>query len=102
MIKASVFAGDILTNAGTFETQELAEQWVSFHQFNPESVVYEDITAKLEQDKTNQEALQFLASTDYKVLKYRDQVDMGITPDLAVEEFQYLLEQRQQARDAIK
>jgi hypothetical protein len=47
------------------------------------------------------EALKFLLDTDYKVTKYRDQVDMGRTPDLTVEEFQYLLTERQQARDKI-
>jgi hypothetical protein len=60
------------------------------------------VEAKQSQEATKAEALAFLQSTDYKVLKYRDQVDMGVTPDLTVEEYQYLLEQRQQARDAIK
>lgn len=59
------------------------------------------VDSKLEQEKTNVEALKFLAETDYKVLKYRDQVDMGITPDMSLAEYQELLVKRQAARAAI-
>lgn len=57
--------------------------------------------APLSQAEVNEQALKFLLESDYKVLKHRDQVDMGISPDLSVEEYQYLLAQRQQARDSI-
>lgn len=62
-------------------------------------VTIEDITSQLEQEAQKAEALKFLQDTDYKVLKYRDQIDMGRTPDLSFEEYQYLLVQRQAARD---
>lgn len=70
MIKASVYSGETLTNAGTFDTQELAEQWVAKHQF--QNVVYEDITAKLEQDRINAESLTYLASTDWYVIRKQE------------------------------
>jgi hypothetical protein len=64
-------------------------------------VIIEDLTAQLELEAQKAEALKFLQDTDYKVLKHRDQTEMGRTPDMSVEEFQYLLTQRQQARDKI-
>lgn len=67
MIKASVYAGEILTNAGEFDSQELAEAWVAYHGFS--NVQYEDITASLEQERVNAEALAFLASTDWVVVR---------------------------------
>ena len=61
-----------------------------------------DVQAQLEKEAKNKESIQFLADTDYKVLKYRDQMDMGHPTDLSIEQFQVLLAQRQAARDAIK
>jgi hypothetical protein len=43
----------------------------------------------------------FLNATDYKVIKYRDQLDLGITPDLTESEYIALLQKRQDARNAI-
>lgn len=117
MIRVEIKRDGTVTNAGEFETRELADAWLSKHEglgtFGAKAhlseegltegyiVVIKDMTAELEQAKINEEAQAFLDSTDYKVLKYRDQVDMGLTPDLSVEEFQYLLVQRQQARTKI-
>jgi hypothetical protein len=101
MTKIEILRDGTVTNSATFETQELADAWLAYHNFSGE-IVITDITAELEQARINEEALAFLNSTDYKVLKYRDQVDMGQTPDLTVEEFQFLLTQRQQARNTIK
>ena len=64
-------------------------------------VVIEDISAKLEQEKSNTEAQAFLDSSDWKVLRHRDQQDMGLATSLSGEEFQELLQQRQMAREAI-
>jgi hypothetical protein len=64
-------------------------------------VVIEDISAKLEQEKSNAEAQAFLDSSDWKVLRHRDQQDMGLATSLSGEEFQELLQQRQMAREAI-
>jgi hypothetical protein len=44
------------------------------------------------------ENIIFLNSTDFKVTKYRDQKDLGITPDLTEAEYLVLLQQRQDAR----
>lgn len=90
MIKASVYSGETLTNAGTFDTQELAEQWVAYHGF--QNVVYEDITAKLEQDRINAESLTYLASTDWYVIR-KQETGVDIPQDV--------LEQRAAARAAI-
>jgi hypothetical protein len=64
-------------------------------------VVIEDISAKLEQEKSNAEAQAFLDESDWKVLRHRDQQDMGLATSLTGEEFQALLQQRQMAREAI-
>lgn len=92
MIRASVYAGEILTNAGEFDSQELAEAWVAYHGFNPEAVVYEDMTAKLEQDKVNAESLALLASTDWYIIRKQE---------TGVDVPQNVLEQRAAARAAI-
>jgi hypothetical protein len=64
-------------------------------------VEIEDLSAKLEQEKRNAEAQKFLDSTDWKVLRHRDQQDMGLATSLTGEEFQQLLQERQMAREAI-
>lgn len=46
-------------------------------------------------------ARQFLADSDWKVLRHRDQVDAGIPTSLTNEEFAQLLADRQAARDSI-
>lgn len=53
------------------------------------------------QKATNQDAQSFLDSTDWKVLRHRDQQDLGLPTSLTAEEFQDLLRQRQMAREAI-
>lgn len=60
-----------------------------------------DISAKLEQEKANAEAQKFLDSSDWKVLRHRDQQELGLATSLSSEEFQELLRQRQMAREAI-
>lgn len=64
-------------------------------------LVIEDLTQKLEQEKANAEAQKFLDESDWKVLRHRDQQDMGLATSLSGEEFQELLRQRQMAREAI-
>jgi hypothetical protein len=60
-----------------------------------------DLTAQLEQEKRNNEAAKFLAETDWKVLRHKDQQDLGLATSLSAEEYQELLQQRQMARKAI-
>ena len=57
---------------------------------------------EIEIDVDDKIQLLFLSSTDYKVIKYRDQLDMGITPDLTIYEYHDLLKQRQAARHKIR
>lgn len=73
MIKVSVYSGDTLTNQASFDTQELSEAWVAYHNFGG-SVVYEDVTEKLEKEKKDKEAKElkkseaklYLATLDLK------------------------------------
>jgi hypothetical protein len=60
-----------------------------------------DLTAQLEQEKANAEAEAFLAGSDWKVIRHRDQQELGIATSLTGEEFQSLLQERQMARASI-
>jgi hypothetical protein len=64
-------------------------------------IQFVDNSALLQQEADNAEAIQFLADTDWKVLRHRDQQELGIATSLTAEEFQDLLQQRQMAREAI-
>jgi hypothetical protein len=99
MIKVSIYAGETLTNAGTFDTQAEAEQWVAYHGFS--EPVYEDITAKLEQSQINSEAQSFLDSTDYKILRHLGQQALGLATSLTAQEYFELEQERQAARERI-
>jgi len=46
----------------------------------------------------SKEALAFLSSTDWKVIRHRDQLALNIETSLSEEEYILLLEKRQQAR----
>jgi hypothetical protein len=64
-------------------------------------VVIEDITAKLEQARINEESQKFLNETDWKVLRHRDQLEANIPTSLSPLEYQDLLQARQSARATI-
>jgi len=51
------------------------------------TVEIEDITAKVEQEKINAEALAYLASTDWKVLRHIRQKALGHPTTLSEEEY---------------
>lgn len=91
MIIASIYSGDVLTNQGTFDSQTEAEQWVAYHGFS--EPVYEDITAKLEQDKINQECLQYLAETDFYIVRQMENPSKPVPEEVLVK--------RQLCRDSI-
>lgn len=59
------------------------------------------VSQKQNQEKVNAEAQKFLDSSDWKVLRHRDQQELGLATSLSSEEFQELLRQRQMARDRI-
>jgi hypothetical protein len=60
-------------------------------------VIIEDLTAKLEQEKINAEALAFLAETDFKVLRHIRQKALGQQLSLSEEEYLALEQQRADA-----
>lgn len=51
--------------------------------------------------QTNNEAKEFLSSTDWMVIRHRDQLETEAVTSLSAEEFSELLSRRQQARDSI-
>ena len=53
------------------------------------------------QELINHNARQFLADTDWQVIRHRDQLAAGITTSLTDQEYTDLLEQRQTVRDSV-
>jgi hypothetical protein len=49
----------------------------------------------------SEESISFLNSTDWKVIRHRDQLALGVETSLTTEEFQELLRERQNAREQI-
>jgi hypothetical protein len=60
-------------------------------------VSIEDISAQVEQEKINAEALEFLAKTDFKVLRHLRDKTLGKQPKMSEEEYLALESQRDQA-----
>lgn len=54
-----------------------------------------------QQANINNEVRNFLADTDWKVIRHRDQLNLGIETSLTSEEYIALLEQRQEARNKV-
>lgn len=106
MIKVTIKTQETITNQALFTSLEEAEVWVRQHQKEGNfpvgfEAVFDELLVDSEQSKTNLEAQQFLDSTDWMVVRHRDQQDMGITPSMTGEEFQELLRKRQMAREVI-
>jgi hypothetical protein len=64
-------------------------------------IAHSEHLAYLEQQKINQTQLHFLASTDWKVIRHRDQVDSNIETSLTEQEYLDLLTLRQEARGKV-
>lgn len=64
-------------------------------------VEFEDVSDLVAQSQTNIDSLAFLAQTDWKVMRHRDQLDAGVPTSMTNEEFQDLLVERQAARDSV-
>ena len=121
MKQVKILKNNLITNFGQFETEEELNSWLSFHIANktfglperPElvlneetgelvetgvilpaeyEVVIEDISAQVEQEKINQEALEFLAKTDWMVIRAMEK-GLELSPEFKAE--------RQAARDKI-
>lgn len=90
MIQVSIYKNEVLTNRGQFSSQEEAEAWIAYHQF--ENAVIEDISAKLAQEQINQEAQAFLDATDWMVVRALEKGE-ELSPEFKAE--------RQAARDRI-
>jgi hypothetical protein len=60
-----------------------------------------NIDAELLQKSINAEKQKFLDSSDWKILRHLDQLSLNIATSMSQEEFQALLQQRQDARNAI-
>lgn len=60
-----------------------------------------DITAELEQQRSNEEALRFLNETDWLCLRHQNEKELGLATSLTSEEYLELLRERQQAREII-
>jgi hypothetical protein len=80
MIQVSIIKKGELTNQGHFDSLEVAHGWLSTHEamgsFGEDyEVSIEDISSKITQDKTNKEALDYLSSTDWMIIR---ELDCGI------------------------
>lgn len=91
MLQVSIYKDDVLTNRGQFASQEEAEAWIAFHQF--ENAVIENISAELAQRAINAEAQAFLDSTDWMCLRALENPSKPVPEDIKA--------QRQAARDRI-
>lgn len=88
-----------------FETTEVSPEVPAvFETINVDAdYTYEilDITDEVNQELANKEALSFLEGSDWKILRHKDQQDLGIATSLTAQEYQDLLQERQMAREAI-
>lgn len=82
------------------ETWQQIEKDESGNITGPQGLV-EQIAFENGQLKTNQDAESFLASTDWQVIRHRDQLASGESTSLTEEEYQALLTTRQEKRDLI-
>jgi hypothetical protein len=95
--------------SSTFETQELAQAWIdkcSNHPAKPWgedcSVQTENVSSQVQQLVANEQAKQFLSGSDWKVLRHRDQLELGVPTSLSEAEYAQLLADRQAAREAVQ
>lgn len=101
-MKINILKNGVVTNSGP--DQEWLDKQLAMGNFgDPFSfeVEYIDDTEELAREAANVEAMTFLQSTDWKILRHRDQQDLGLPTSLGADEFQELLRQRQMAREAI-
>ncbi|MDD3012629.1 MAG: tail fiber assembly protein [Candidatus Gastranaerophilales bacterium] len=59
------------------------------------------LVSKAEQEKTNLDSRKFLDDTDWKIIRHRDQLDLGIKTSLTGEEYKQLLQKRQESRERV-
>lgn len=91
------------------KTGEIFQGQVDTELQNLEEYEYREATKeeidkrKLTQEKntSNKIAKEYLASTDWLVIRHRDQLAMGQKTNLSNDDFFDLLEERQKARDSV-
>jgi hypothetical protein len=101
MVKVSIFLESLPTNEAVFSTLIEAQSWYNSHIVSfpdQHSVVYYEDYLPSEEPSTPR---QFLASTDWKIIRHYDQTLAGVITSLSQDELLLLLAQRQAARDAI-
>jgi len=59
-------------------------------------------TIEKSQEQINDEARQFLADTDWKITRHKEQVEMNIETSMTDQEYITLLQERQSVRDLIE
>lgn len=87
-----------------FSTQEELDLWKTSQLQKGSWGSEEDLTiteSDVSQMVLNDSSKEFLKSTDWKVIRHRDQVEAGISTSLTTEEYQTLLADRQTARESI-
>lgn len=87
MLQINIKKQGIITNSAEFETRQDADNWLAQEETNQSfgteySVEILDITAQVEQEQINREALQYLADTDWYVIRSID----GIAVPLEISE----------------
>lgn len=60
-----------------------------------------EVQSDIEREAINNEALLYLDETDWKVIRHRDQLALGIQTSLTDEEYNAILAERQSKRDLI-
>jgi len=75
-----------------------------FDKWNPETNGWTEdpiLVSNAQQERINKEARKFLDGTDWKMIRHRDQLALGIQASLTNEEYIELLNQRQEARNKV-
>lgn len=93
----NIKTGDIFY--GKIDTELIGLESYPFVEIDEDEEIQEDI--KKIQEWSNDEARKFLTDTDWQVIRHRDQLALGVETSITTEEFQQLLEERQQARERV-
>ena len=84
------------------KTVEVDEHsWEEIHVPADYTIVQTDVTAEEDQKELNAQKRKELAASDWKVIKHRDQLAAGEETSLSEEDYQALLLERKEAREAI-
>lgn len=96
-IVKNFLTGDVFE--GQIDTEKIGIEDYPFIEATEEEVIKRDI--RKIQEWSNNEAKKFLADTDWKVIRHRDQLALGIPTSIDNDEFIELLNQRQEAREKV-